>query len=118
MFIPLRAAEKGVLQLPPCLPPLVRGRFNHPDLWSFWGNRLGDWNKQYRRTGATPLDLALDDYATSWESLASPLRDELRDRAARDVIRRIHLRSADDSRLLGSILSALTADGETHLLPR
>ena len=78
-----------------------------PELWSFWGNRLEEWNKWYRNAGAAPADLVLDGYGTCL--LEPPLWDELRDRATKNLIRKIHLHHR--SNLLGSILSALTPDG-------
>ena len=84
---------------------------NTPELWSFWGNTLRDWDKMCRRNKAAAVDLVLNRDPSGPGVLSIPLRGELRDRIARDEIRRIHLRS-DDYDLLGSILSSLTPDGE------
>ena len=82
-----------------------------PELWSFWGNTLEDWNKRYRHSGAAPLDLVLDGWRYgSADGLSGPLQDTLRDRATRDMIREIHIRSSNFG-LLGSIISSLTPCG-------
>ena len=93
-----------------------------PELWSFWGNTLADWARWSRRSGTAPLDLVLerdstgdfddedsDDNSSDDGSLDAALSSVLRDRASRDTIRRIHLRSADPE-LLCSIISQLTPD--------
>ena len=65
---------------------------NTPELWSFWGNNLGDWERRYPLSGvSTPVDLVLGEFYDGDESLAEILRDVLRDRAARDVIRKVHI---------------------------
>ena len=82
-----------------------------PELWSFWGNTVSDWNKRYRRSGAAPLDLVLDGGAShSVVSIDDPLQDALRDHAAQDNIRQIHIRSCG-FRILSPIISSLTPDG-------
>ena len=85
-----------------------------PELWSFWGITLEQWSRRYRRSGTTPVDLVLNGYYTVGNSSAlfdTPLRDALRDRAACDAIRSVHLQS-EEKTLLASILSSLTPDGE------
>ena len=87
-----------------------------PELWAYWGNTIKLWLQRYRRSGPAPLDLVLrtrnfmGDY-----NLTTPfdksLRDALRDRAARDSIRSIHLRGRD-AILLHRVISSLTHDGE------
>ena len=85
-----------------------------PGVWSFWGNTPEDWARWYRRSGTAPLDLVLIPTYTSNDggspldvALLETLQDALRDRAARDTIRRIHL-SSEDASLLSSIISSLT----------
>ena len=83
-----------------------------PELWSFWGNNLGDWAKRYPRFQTAPLDLVLRGRRFKGEILANAaLRNALRDRAARDTIRRIHL-TTEESELLNSIITPLTANCE------
>ena len=79
-----------------------------PELWSFWGNTLKDWALWSRRSGAAPVDLVIDGTAPE-DTIDNPLSNLLRDRAARDTIRRVHLRSAD-SDLLRSIISQITPE--------
>jgi len=79
-----------------------------PEIWSFWGNTLKDWKQRYRRSGSAPLDLVLDGH----EIVGSVIPyDALQDRATRDTIRRIHLRT-NNSWLLNSLLQQLTVPGE------
>jgi len=82
-----------------------------PELWGFWGNALGDWNKRYRQPVVAPLDLVLDEWA-SYPELVPGVLHALRDRATQDMIRKIHLRGQDPN-LLASIVSSLTPDGES-----
>ena len=86
-----------------------------PELWSFWGNTLEKWSRWYKRSGTTPVDLVLsgcgDIMGDSDISFDGPVRDALRDRAARDAIRSLHLWSIKTS-LVTSILSTLTTDSE------
>jgi hypothetical protein len=81
---------------------------NTPELWGFWGNTLKQWSQRYKRSGTTPVDLVLNGSNISFDG---PLREALRDRAARDTIRSVHLRS-EKTALLTSILSSLIPDGE------
>ena len=80
-----------------------------PELWSFWGNTLQDWEKRHRRSGAgTPLDLVLDGgrcYPPT--PFDQTLQDAVRGRVMQDTIREVHLASGD-SDTLASIVSALT----------
>jgi hypothetical protein len=84
-----------------------------PELWSFWGNTLEKWSRWYKRSGTTPVDLVLNqgdsmsdsDICPRW-----PLRDALRDRAASDTIRSLHL--FNDRFLAAFVLSILTPDDE------
>ena len=80
-----------------------------PELWSSWGKTLRDWERRYACFGIGPLDFELEH--TRWQGqLDGPLLDTVRDRAARDLIRQISLKS-DDPDLLNSIISAITVDG-------
>ena len=77
-----------------------------PRLWSFWGNTPEDWVRWYPLSATAPLDLVLsgiDRYCRFDPTLSNALQD----RACRDTVRRIHLRS-ENSELLESILSSLT----------
>jgi len=67
---------------------------NTPELWSFWGNKLEDWKWRYLLSGpSAPVDLVLDQFYHGDESLDEILRDVLRDRAARDTVRKVHIAS-------------------------
>lgn len=85
--------------------------FNTPELWSFWGNTVEDWDRLHHHAGAAPVDLVLDGYEDGQEELSAPLQEKLRDRITQDKIQRIHLRG-EDSNFLGSILFNLTPNGE------
>lgn len=82
-----------------------------PALWSFWGNTLRQWSRRYQHSGTAPLDLVLSPYSNMYGEkdipFDGPLRDALRDRAARDSIRFLHLSSRNTS-LLHSIISSPT----------
>ena len=80
-----------------------------PDLWTFWGNTLEDWEKRYLRSRVSaPLDLVLEETSPMYYySISEPQRVTLEDRVARDTIRRVHLQSYDRD-LLASIISPLT----------
>jgi len=82
-----------------------------PELWSFWGNSLDDWKRRYLRSGTSALDLTLEGWLYEDGSFDEALRDALRDRAARGVIRKVHLRS-EDPELLTAIVSSLTPEDE------
>ena len=91
---------------------------NTPELWAFWGHTIRQWSRWYQRSGTSPLDLVLSDndpYALTEDvtPFDENLRDALRDRAARNSIRPVHLRGWDTHPdQLRSIISSLTLDGE------
>jgi len=82
-----------------------------PELWSFWGNNLDDWKRQHLRSGISALDLVLDGLNHEDGSFDEALRDALGDRAARGLIRKVHLRGGD-AKLLTAIISSLTPEDE------
>ena len=82
-----------------------------PEVWSFWGSALTDWARWHRHSGTATLDLVLGAVGYDGSAFDVALCDTLRDRATRDAIRRIHLRS-EEAALLSSIISPLTAIGE------
>jgi len=84
-----------------------------PELWNFWGITLRDWAQRYPCSGVAPLDLVLDRpaYDDDGDYLDATLCNELKDRAAKDAIRRVHLK-AGDSDILSFILSLLTTKCE------
>ena len=83
-----------------------------PELWSFWGNTLGDWKKRYHRSGSAPLDLVLDWGGGNVENLfKGPLSDAVRSRVMQGSIRQVHLR-AHNGVTLAPIISSLTPDAE------
>ncbi|KAF9645361.1 hypothetical protein BDM02DRAFT_3271756 [Thelephora ganbajun] len=82
-----------------------------PELWSSWGSNLRDWKRRYLCSETSPLDLVLDGMEDQVGSFDGPLRDALRNRAARDVVRKVHLRSQNID-LLTSIVSSLTPEDE------
>jgi hypothetical protein len=83
-----------------------------PELWSSWGNNLEDWKRWYLRSGTSALDLTLDEWNYRGHgSLDEAIRDAIRDRAVRNVIRKVHLRSRD-TELLTAIISSLIPEGE------
>ena len=81
----------------------------------FWGNTLKQWSQQYRHSGTAPIDLTLSTQDNTHDgggiSFDGPLRDALRDHAARDSIRSVHLQGWDTN-LLRSIISSLIVSGE------
>jgi len=84
------------------------------ELWSFWGSTLKQWSRRYERSGTgASIDLVLSGPPVRNSNVLfdRPLRDALRDRAARDTIRSIQLRVYQPS-FLASILSSLTPDDE------
>ena len=80
-----------------------------PELWSFWGNSIQDWAHRHARSGTAPLDLVLG--KDTGRALDDRLRDALKDRAARDAIRRVHLRATNVGPI-NSVISAIVAGGE------
>ena len=81
-----------------------------PELWSFWGSTPQDWARWCRRSATAPLDLVLDANYDE-DPLDAALCNVLQDRATRDTIRRVHLK-AENSKLLNSVISPLTANSE------
>ena len=81
-----------------------------PELWTYWGNTLKLWLQRYQRSGTAPLDLILHAQRRMGDedviTFDRPLQDALRDRAARDSIRSIHLRGRDTD-LLDFVISLL-----------
>jgi len=82
-----------------------------PGLWTSWGNSLRDWKRWHLRSGISALDLILDGWTDGGGVLDEALRGALMDRAARNVIRKVHLKS-DDTDLLAAIISSLVHEGE------
>ena len=81
-----------------------------PELWRLWGNTTEDWMRRYSRSDTAQLDLVLDDPGDGGKYFDGTLTNVLRDRASRNTIRRVHLKSKD-IQLLNSILSSLTPEG-------
>lgn len=78
-----------------------------PELWTFWGTSLGEWEEQHLRSRVgAPLDLVLDGLIYCYGSVSESQRRVLEDRATRDTIRRVHLHSQTHSDLT-SIISPL-----------
>jgi len=78
-----------------------------------WGNSIRDWVQRHTLCGNSPLDLVLARGMN--RKLDDRLRDALKDYAARDNIRRVHLCNAN-TELLSSIVSSRVAErGETRL---
>ena len=82
-----------------------------PELWTSWGNNLKDWKRWYLRSGIFALDLILDGCDCGNDDFDEALRDALRDRATRDVIRKVHLTS-NQRGFLTPIVSSLIPEGE------
>jgi hypothetical protein len=80
-----------------------------PELWGFWGNSIEDWARRHACRRTIPLDLVLT--GSTSDHLDDTLRDALQDRAARDTIRRVHLKGAG-AELLNSVISSITTKGE------
>ena len=76
-----------------------------PELWSFWGTTLKEWKLCCRHSGPAPLDLVLGDSPNDGD-FNLHLRKILQDRATKDTIRRICLRS-NDWKLLNCVISPL-----------
>ena len=82
-----------------------------PGVWSFWGTTLVDWARRSRHSGTVPLDLVLSSSGSMVGSFDTALHNTLQDRAAQDMLRRVHLRSMDAA-IMDSIISSLTATCE------
>ena len=82
-----------------------------PALWTSWGKNLKDWKRRHLRSGISALDLILDGWGYQGGGFDEALRDALRDRAARDTIRKVHLKG-DDTELLAAVISSLIPEGE------
>ena len=80
-----------------------------PGLWGFWGNSTENWARRYARHRTVPLDLVLGRHTN--RGFDDRLRDALQDRATRDTIRRIHLKSTN-TLLLNYIISSITTEGD------
>ena len=81
-----------------------------PELWSFWGNSVEDWGSRHARCGTTPLDLVLGQDTS--RDLDDSIRGALQDRAARNTIRRVHLKGSNIRGLLDHIISSIVVEGE------
>ena len=81
-----------------------------PELWSFWGNTVQDWARQHDRFGTAPLDLVLAEHPDC--DLDDNLRAALRDRAARDLVRSVHIRGTEAVGFLNSVISSIVTEGE------
>ena len=82
-----------------------------PELWSFWGNSIGDWTHRHIRCRTVPLDLVLD--SDGRHELGDQLRAALQDRATCDTIRQVHLRDhLGGQPVLNSIISSIVVEGE------
>ena len=81
-----------------------------PELWSFWGTTPGEWKRCYRHSKTAPHDLVLDVDGDDG-SFDAALHDALQDRAARNTVRRVHIR-ARGAKILNSIISSLTLNCE------
>ena len=83
-----------------------------PELWCSWGNSIRDWTRRHTRCGTASLDLVLGEYTAEDHKLDDDLRDALQDRAARGIIRRVHLSGFNVAELLGSVVSSIVTNGE------
>jgi hypothetical protein len=82
-----------------------------PELWSFWGRNLVDWKRRCLHFETSPLDLVLDEGEGPFGTFDQTLGKALETRAARNLIRKVHLRYRDPD-LLTSIISSLTPKDE------
>ena len=89
--------------------------YGTPELWTFWGTSLDDWEKRSIRAGSVPVDLVLfdDDYYPTHPPhiFSIPLQNNLLGRTAQDTIREIHIDSRN-LELVAAIVSFLTPNGE------
>jgi len=104
------------------LDELEKGRYNFllvchhwfkvasgaPGLGTYWGKTVKQWSQHYRRSRTAPLDLVLGTRSCDIP-FNGPLRKALRNRAACDFIRSVHL-YGPDADLLHSVVSSLTLD--------
>ena len=79
-----------------------------PEIWSFWGDTLKDWERWRHYSGTAPLDLIYDS-DNDCDRIDGALLDALKVRANQNTIRRIHLGS-QDPKFLGKLISSLTPD--------
>ena len=82
-----------------------------PELWSLWGNSMRDWVRRHARGGTGPVDLVLAD-RMSGRDLDERLCGALRDRAAQDLVRRVHIKCFDGAGIVNSIISSIVTEGE------
>jgi Leucine-rich repeat (LRR) protein len=80
-----------------------------PGLWGFWGNSIQDWGRRHARCRTAPLDLVLTGHGN--DHLDDTLYNALQDCAARDTIRRVHLKGSN-AELLNSIIFSIITKGE------
>jgi len=85
-----------------------------PELWSFWGNNLNDWKRRYPLSRAASVDLVLDRVMYRAGSFDGALWDVLKDCAARDAIRKVHIRALDGDLTVNAIVSSLTPEAEVR----
>ena len=87
---------------------------HNPKLWTYCGNTLQDWKKWFcRHPQSTPLDLVLNDrsFGETQHPIDHTVQDALKDRAAQDTVRQVHLRCRSQD-LLSPVISLLTPEGE------
>ena len=84
-----------------------------PTLWTYCGNTLQHWKKWlHLHPQVTPLNLVLNDITPgATRSIDHTVQDALKDLAARDAIRQVHLRCRSRD-LLSQLISFLTPKGE------
>ena len=83
-----------------------------PELWSFWGKTLREWERRHHHISTAPVDLVLDGWSDRPRDVPSAhLRDSLKGLSAQNKIRQIHL-TGDNFDLLTCILSSLSPNAE------